>query len=356
MALGRELRLEVRRDDVSVARIREQELPRLNDGETLFEVESFALTANNVTYGALMGERLGYWSLFPAPDGWGQVPVWGYLRTVQSFAPGLAPGRRAYGFCPPSSHVILAPDRVSDAGFLDAAPHRAPLGTVYNTYAWLDADPAFEAEIERHLLVLRPLFWLSFMLVEQLTLEGLLDDCEVLITSASSKAAIGTAHLLAEHGHRPPIGLTAPKNVRFVQSLGVYREVRAYRDAPVLAPERAVLLDIAGSSDTRRVLEHRYGARLERTFVAGGTHVDRDGVSPGSESFFFAPERMRSRAREVGWKELNERYCREVKQYARWTLDWLEVEPARGPERVASTYASTLENTTAPDRTFVLRL
>jgi hypothetical protein len=353
---GRELRLEVRREDIALTRIREQPLPELGDGEALFEVESFAVTANNVTYGELMGERLGYWRLFPAPDGWGQVPVWGYLRTVESRVPGLAAGRRAYGFCPPASHVVLAPDRVTEAGFLDVAAHRAPLGTVYNSYAWLDTDPAYEAAIERHLLVLRPLFWLSFMLVEELTREAALDDCEVLITSASSKASIGTAHLLAERGLRPPIGLTSAEHVAFVQGLGLYAEVCAYPDAASLQPGRAVLLDIAGNSETRAVLERRFGDQLARTVLAGGTHVDPGGIDPDSDSFFFVPERMRARAREIGWSELNARYCRDVKAFAREARAWLDVDVASGAEGVTSAYLAAVENATPPHRTSVLSL
>ena len=40
-------------------------------------VDRFALTANNITY-AVMGNQLKYWSLFPAPSGFGIVPVWGF--------------------------------------------------------------------------------------------------------------------------------------------------------------------------------------------------------------------------------------------------------------------------------------
>ena len=36
----------------------------LAEGEVLLAVESFALTANNVTYGAA-GDMIGYWKFFP---------------------------------------------------------------------------------------------------------------------------------------------------------------------------------------------------------------------------------------------------------------------------------------------------
>jgi hypothetical protein len=351
-----ELRLEVRREDITHTRVREQPLPELKKGEALFEVERFSVTANNVTYGALMGEQLGYWNLFPAPPGWGQIPVWGYLRTLESRVPGLAPGRRAYGFCPPSSHAILTPGRVSDEGFLDAAPHRAPLGTVYNSYAWLDTDPAFEPGNERHLLVLRPLFWLSYMLVEELALRQIPEQHDLLITSASSKAAIGTAYLLAERGMPAPIALTSPANVKFVESLGLYGEVCAYPELTSLERRKAALLDIAGSSETRVDIERHYGTELVETFVAGGTHVDADGTDPSSGQFFFVPERMRSRAKEIGWSELNNRYCREVKKLAQDAREWLEVDTVDGPEPAAAAYAQIVANLTPPTRTFLLSL
>src|SRR5271165_391346 len=192
------LHLEVRKDDVHTARVTERPPEPLQKGEVQFAVEHFALTANNITYGAL-GERLGYWKLFPAENGWGQIPVWGYLRVLASETDGVEVGSRAYGFCPPSSSVTISPVRLSPLGFIDAAPHRATLDIAYNSYSWLDADDAYEPALAKEMLVLRPLFWLSFMLDDLLAEEQLLDRT-VLITSSSSKAAIGMTHLLAQRG------------------------------------------------------------------------------------------------------------------------------------------------------------
>ncbi|HNS86966.1 MAG TPA: DUF2855 family protein, partial [Parvularculaceae bacterium] len=75
--------LEVRKDDISRMRIAERDAPALKDGEILVKVDRFALTANNITYG-VVGEKIGYWKFFPAEDGWGVVPVWGFADVVQS--------------------------------------------------------------------------------------------------------------------------------------------------------------------------------------------------------------------------------------------------------------------------------
>ena len=54
------------------------------EGEALFRVDLFSLTANNVTYGAF-GDFLRYWSFYPSPEEeWGRVPVWGFATVLES--------------------------------------------------------------------------------------------------------------------------------------------------------------------------------------------------------------------------------------------------------------------------------
>jgi Protein of unknown function (DUF2855) len=54
----------------------------------------FALTANNITY-AVIGEELKYWQLFPAPEGYGNVPVRGFGEVIAAKHPGIAVGPSA---------------------------------------------------------------------------------------------------------------------------------------------------------------------------------------------------------------------------------------------------------------------
>ena len=81
-------------------------------GEALLRVDSFGLTANNVTY-AVMGEAMSYWDFFPAEDGWGRVPMWGFAEVERSEADGVEAGTRVYGYLPPSSHLLVTPGRAS---------------------------------------------------------------------------------------------------------------------------------------------------------------------------------------------------------------------------------------------------
>ena len=70
------------RSDLTRSRFVEAALPPLGDGEVRLRIESFSVTANNVTY-AVVGDAFGYWNFFPAnaePIGdWGVVPMWAML-------------------------------------------------------------------------------------------------------------------------------------------------------------------------------------------------------------------------------------------------------------------------------------
>ena len=58
----------VRKSDLGEIRLREVEETALADGQVRVLIESFALTANNVTYAAF-GDAMDYWRFFPAGRG-----------------------------------------------------------------------------------------------------------------------------------------------------------------------------------------------------------------------------------------------------------------------------------------------
>ena len=103
----------------------------LADGEALLAVESFALTANNITYGAV-GDQVGYWKFFPAPDGLGRIPVWGFARVVRSSAADAPVGLRLFGYWPMSSHTVARLAKTSQ-GYVETSAHRAELPPTYTT-------------------------------------------------------------------------------------------------------------------------------------------------------------------------------------------------------------------------------
>ena len=73
----------VHKTDWKQHRFDEAPAPEAADGQVLFRVDRFAFTANNISY-ALAGDMLGYWRFFPAPEGWGRLPVMGFADVIES--------------------------------------------------------------------------------------------------------------------------------------------------------------------------------------------------------------------------------------------------------------------------------
>ena len=178
----------------------------IDAGQALLRVDTFGLTANNVTY-AVFGEAMSYWDFFPAEPGWGRVPMWGFAEVERSEAEGVEPGQRVFGYLPPSSHLVVAPADADEGGFVDGSPHRAALPSAYHRYLTTGADPFYRADTEEIQMLLRPLFFTSFLIDDQLADEGFATSGPVLISSASSKTAIAAAFMLARREGVELVGL-----------------------------------------------------------------------------------------------------------------------------------------------------
>src|SRR6201987_6071585 len=233
----------VARDDLNQNKFIETELPdasRLPDEALLVKVDRFAFPANNITY-AVLGDRLKYWSLFPAPEGFGNIPVWGFGEVIASRHPLVAEGERLFGDFPMATHLVIEAADVSKRGLRDAAAHRQGVAPVYNAYARVSGDPAFAGRQGDYQALLRPLFMLSFLVDDFLAENAFFDARRVMLSSASSKTAFGLAHLL--HTLRKDVrvvGLTSAGNTEFVRSLGCYDEVVTYDRIALLPPNLPV--------------------------------------------------------------------------------------------------------------------
>ena len=284
----------VKRDDLRECQIAESEVAEVEPGQALLRIDSFGLTANNVTY-AVMGEAMSYWDFFPAEDGWGRVPMWGFAEVERSEAEGVEAGTRLYGYLPPSSHLVVAPDRADERGFVDGSPHRAPLPAVYNRYAATGADPFYRADTEEIQMLLRPLFYTSFLIDDQLADDGLLDRGPVVISSASSKTAIAAAFMLAPREGVELVGLTSPRSAEFVEGLGIYGRAVTYEEIDSLERGPATFVDCAGDGEVRRAVHSHFGDELVHSMAVGATHWQELGAGGGGDlpgpapAFFFAP-------------------------------------------------------------------
>ena len=353
----------VRRDDLHELRFEEAPPRPLESGEARLRVDSFAFTSNNVTY-AVFGEAMRYWDFFPASEpGWGRVPVWGFADVVESTVPGVDEGHRVYGYLPMSTELVVRPGRVDGRGFVDTSEHRRPMASNYSAYAQVDADPVYEAAHEAAQMLLRPLLYTAFLLDDFVADNDRFGATTVVLSSASSKTAAGTAFFLAERADVEVVGLTSSANVAFVESLGVYGRVVPYEEIGSLPPARAVFIDIAGDAAVRAAVHRHYADELVHSSAVGGTHWDAApaggdaGALPGAQpSFFFAPDQGRKRAEAWGAETLDERFGAAWRRAVAWTDGWLEVRESRGPDAVRAAYLEVLDGGTPPSVGHVLSL
>jgi hypothetical protein len=342
--------LHVRRDDLASCELVEGESPRddLVEGEAQLLVERFALSANNVTYGVL-GDRLGYWRLFPAPDGWGRIPAWGYGRVRASRSPALAEGRRMLGLVPMGTHVTVRP-APHPLGFVDTAPHRAELAPVYNQYL------SVEGEGDDAALVMRPLFGTSVLLEQVLGDAGFEGAQTVVLTSASSKTAYGLAHLLRK-APVETIGLTSGHRRAWVESLDLYDTVLGYDEVgEVEAPGAAVLVDFAGDRALVARVHEQLGHALVRSILVGLTHWEDAGADtaplPGPKpEFFFAPDEMVRRGRELG-----RRYAEAWQDFAPVAARTMRIERVTSGDELVRVYRDLLAGRADPAAGYVVSL
>jgi Protein of unknown function (DUF2855) len=354
----------VARDDLQQCKLVETSLPelvQLPDDALLIKVDRFAFTANNITY-ALLGDQLKYWQLFPAPENFGNIPVWGFGDVIASRHPGVAVGERLFGYFPMATHLVIEAADVSKRGLRDAAAHRQSVAPVYNAYARVGGDPAYAGRQGDYQALLRPLFMLSFLVDDFLSEHEFYGARGVLLSSASSKTAFGLAHLLhRRRGDIRVVGLTSAANAAFVGSLGCYDDVVTYESASSLPSDSPVaFVDMAGNGELRARLHRHFGDRMKYSGRIGLTHrsptTDEPDLPGAKPTWFFAPDQIRKRAREWGPGGIDRRFSAAWSGFAPMLERWLTVTEGRGPAAVQQIYLDTLNGSVPPEQGHILSL
>ncbi len=368
------LELLVRKDQIATTKLRTSPLGPLADGSVRVGIENFALTSNNITYAA-MGDAMQYWQFYPVADtgdgvAWGRIPVWGFGVVHASRHPDLAVGERLYGYFPMSSAVDLAPAKVSAGSFMDASPHRAALHRVYNQYVRCAADPFYTAETEDIQALLRPLFTTSWLIDDFLADNDFFGAATngakpvLLLSSASSKTAFGTAFALSQRTGVEVVGLTSPGNVAFCESLGCYHRVLTYDQLDAIAPEApSIYIDFAGNAPLRKAI-HSHCKGLHYSCSIGATHVSEMGGAkdiPGPKAIlFFAPAQIKKRSDEWGPLVLGQRLVQSWQAFiatvSKPEHPWLRVTHHTGPAAVQAAYEQVLSGKSDPRLGHVLTL
>lgn len=326
--------------------------PAIDEGDILVALKLMALSANSATY-VTLGEQLGYWGFFPADDGWGRFPAWGIGEVIATRHCGFAAGDRIFGMLPPSTHVVMRPAAVQPTHFLDGAVHRRTLHPAYNHYTRLNDDASPGTLPDEWLALLRPLFLASFLLHEHLAENGWFGAEQFLLTSASSKTALGLAQLHKAHGGGPELlGVTSTRNLDFVRGTGMFAQVLDYRDLATAELKTVSVVDFAGDSELKRKLELASANGLRRWTSVGATH---DATLPAGtdldafvDRLFFAPDHLRSRMASEGADEFERRLSSTLSRFHEEAHHWLNLREWRGPDQFEDLYARVIRGDLPP--------
>ena len=351
----------VKRDSLAETQMVDLPDAPLAEGAVRLTIQSFAVTANNVTY-AVIGDMFQYWNFFPATDGWGVVPMWGHAIVTQSNCPEIAVGERVYGYLPTATTLDVIPGKISAGGFTDMAQHRQPMSPFYNQYSRLAADPEHDPAHEDARMIFGPLFKTGFLIADFYQRNDWFGAHALIMTSASSKTAMALAHcakLVSPAVRR--IGLTSAANSAFVAASGLYDQVIAYDAIGSLPVQPAVSVDFAGNAAVLRAIHGHFANDLRFSSTVGMTHVAaRAGEGtplPGPQpQLFFAPTEALETIKVLGPAGFAEAVGGAWASFIADTSRFVRVAHHSGLAAARDVFLKTLAGDQSPETGIVIRL
>ncbi|MFT6809823.1 MAG: hypothetical protein ACJA01_003062 [Saprospiraceae bacterium] len=302
----------------------------ISDGEVKLQILQFAYTSNNTTY-AVAGDYIGYWKFFPSSVGkdWGIIPCWGLAKVTESQVDTINVGEQFYGFFPMATHLIVQPCQIRPDGFTDVVEHRSNLPVIYNRYVRCEGDPFYDSEKEAEQLLFRPLFTTSFLIDYMLQESSYFGATQIILTSASSKTALGLAHSLKNgSSNQRIIGLTSNRNLDFVKSLGYYDEVLAYDQYDQIKNQPSCIVDFSGNNDLQADLQTLLGDNLKYNCLVGMVHwSERTGEKKQQNKgiMFFAPTYAQNLVKEIGFSAFSEKVSSEFHSFVAQSESWMNI-------------------------------
>ena len=342
----------------------------LKDGFIRLKVGPWALTANNITY-MVTGDMIGYWDFFepkhygidmtsPENIKWGRMPVWGYAQVTQSKCKGVPTGTLIYGFFPVTQSLDIKPVKLTPLGFQDGNDHRTQLHPVYNGYTLVDKDPSFAAHRELQ-PVLRPLFTTSFLIDDFLADESFFGAEQVLLLSASSKTAMGTAYCLKTRGSIKVTGLTSEGNKTFTEATGFYDEVFTYDAITDMNPDvKTVIVDMAGNGTVMGTVYDHFEENIVYNCMVGKSHWQ--GAAPKTPKLgapakmFFAPDRVKLRLKDWGGEGFAKNLAARWLPFCDNAQSWLDIQSSDQVTGLLKTYKDFLGGTASPAKGYLFKI
>ncbi len=343
----------VLRDTISDASLVETDLGELAPSAVRLKIESFSVTANNITY-AVAGDQMGYWNFFPGEGDRGVVPMWGHAVVEASNNSEITVGERVYGYLPMATHLDVLPGKVSAGGFMDMAEHRQPMSPIYNQYSRLAADPEHDPAREPQRMIFGPLFKTGFLIETMFRTEGWFGAEVMVMTSASSKTSMSLASVAKDKSPQiKRVGLTSVGNADFTEASGMYDQVLTYDQVDQLEHVGTVSVDFAGNSEVLRAVHEHLGDNLAYSCLVGATHVDgRIGGSkdmPGPQPIlFFAPHYAVAAIKELGAKVFGQTIAESWHKFMNEVDSTIEVDVRPGIAAARDTFVEMVKGHVDP--------
>lgn len=348
-------RLLVEKNNIFNTRTQAEEIQELQPGEVLFKIDKFALTTNNITY-AVTGFQLKYWNFFPAENNWGIIPCWGFATVIQSKNEAIREGEQVYGYFPMAKYLKINAGKINDHSFRDISEHRQPMAAIYNTYTRLGMEMKYPKEIQDYIPIFQPLFATSFLNYQFLKSSMFFEAENVIITSASSKTALGLAFMLHQNkkqGQKKIVGLTSPKNVAFVKSVGFYDEVLSYDEVPAKVQNiPTIMVDMAGNGNLLSNVYEHLGEQLK--FISKIGLTDWSAASMEEKipvaKFFFAPTYAQAFFEKHGAKSANGMIVKTMFSFIQQAKQWIEIGHIHTYPDLEKQYSNMLSGKMNPGR------
>ena len=211
-------------------------------------------------------------------------------------------------------------------------------------------------------MIFGPLFRTGFMIEYFMRREGWFSAEQVVMTSASSKTAMGTASVVrAKSPHVRRIGLTSSANVVFVQASGFYDTVLSYEEISSVAQATSVSVDFAGNSELLHRIHSVLGGNLKYSCTVGATHVGKgfgqaNGPLPGpAPVLFFAPDHIIAAMKELGPKAFGDDVAASWRTFLDDVGGALRIDERKGLEAARDAFADTLAGRADPAVGIVVR-
>ena len=247
---------------------------------------------------------------------------------------------------------------------MDTTDYRQPMSPVYNTYQRLAADPEHDPARESERMIFGPLFKTGFLIEYFMRKENWFGAEKVVLTSASSKTAMGLASVAKQNSPDVKrIGLTSAGNVEFVEGTGLYDKVYSYDSVGLITMAPSVVVDFAGNAGLLAKVHEHFSDMLKYSCLVGATHIEERGEGgltadrglPGPKpTLFFAPDHAVAFFKENGPEQGGKLVAGSWHEFLKSVEGTVEIVKLKGLDAARDTYIEMLGGSVDPSKGIVI--